>query len=73
MASTFLEALKQELDLLRWDNARDDARDCRGTYGDVPVYEILPNFNLGKWRNNELAWTLNTNNSLPNWMIQLGN
>jgi hypothetical protein len=34
-------------------------------------YAMLEHFNLAKYRNSELAWTMNRNNSLPNWRIRL--
>lgn len=32
-------------------------------------YSLLVCFNLGKYPNSELSWTMNTNNSLPSWRL----
>jgi len=61
----FIAAVKREMAALKDDERR---RIPLAVYGH---YALLENFNLGKYRNSELAWTMNHNNSLPAWRIHI--
>lgn len=63
---SFIEELRRELEGLRDDERRRIPLDHYG------VYALLEHFNLVKYHNSELAWTMNRNHSLPAWRLTVG-
>ena len=61
--TTFLEALRREIEAIKDDERRHIPLTHDG------VYALLEHFNLVKYRNSECAWTMNRNHSLPAWRL----